>query len=89
VDFFDAAARFAQFETALATGRPVVEIDAAAVRSSAHLDDAAAETIDEIFNARAELHYAGGGSGDGRVAASDRERVLGVLRLLEKDHARH
>jgi hypothetical protein len=87
-DFFDAAARVAQIDTALATGAPVSGIDAAAVRSSAHLDDQAAATINEIFNSRAELHYAGGGSGTGQVSNSDRERVLGVLRQLEKDHAR-
>ena len=86
-DFFDAAARVAQIDTALATGALVADIDAAAVRSSAHLDEQAAETINEIFNSRAELHYAGGGSGNGQVSASDRERVLGVLRQLEKDHA--
>jgi hypothetical protein len=88
-DFFDAAARVAQIDTALATGAPVSGIDAAAVRSSAHLDDQAVETIDEIFNSRAELHYAGGGSGNGQVSNSDRERVLEVLRQLEKDHARN
>jgi hypothetical protein len=88
-DFFDAAARVAQIDTALATGAPVAGIDAAAVRSSAGLDDQAADTINEIFNARAELHYAGGGNGNGQVSASERERVLGVLRQLEKNHARN
>ena len=43
-----------------------------AVRSSAKLDEAAGETIEDIFSARAELHYAGGGSGDGQVSAADR-----------------
>jgi hypothetical protein len=88
-DFFDAAARVAQFETALATGRPVAGIDAAIVRSAAQLDPEASETIDAVFNARAELHYAGGGGSDGQVTAAQRERVLGVLRQLEKHHARN
>jgi len=88
-DFFDAAARVAQIGTALATGCAPAGIDAAAVRSSAHLDAEAAETIDEIFNARSELHYAGGGNGEGQVSAAERERVLGVLRQLENDHARN
>lgn len=88
VDFFDAAARLAQLQTALATGRAVGSIDAAAVRSSAQLDEGAAETIEEIFSARAELHYAGGGSGDGAVSAAERERVIGALKQLEKGYAK-
>ncbi len=88
VDFFDSAARLAQIQTALVTGRAVAGIDAAAVRAAAALDADAAETIDAIFSARAELHYAGGGSGDGPVSAAERERVLDVLKQLEKGHAR-
>jgi hypothetical protein len=89
VDFFDSAARFAQIQTALKTGRAVASVDAAAVHSAAQLDESAAETIEEIFSARAELHYAGGGSGDGRISTADRERVLGALKQLEKSHARN
>ncbi|MEP6671268.1 MAG: BatD family protein [Chthoniobacter sp.] len=88
VDFFDSAARIAQIQTALVTGRPVGSIDALAVRAAAPLDADAAETIDTIFSARAELHYAGGGSGDGQVSATERERVLGALKQLEKGHAK-
>ena len=88
VDFFDAAARLAQLQTALATGKSVSSIDAAAVRSSAQLDESAAGTIEEIFSARAELHYAGGGSGDGAVSAAERERVIGALKQLEKGYAK-
>jgi hypothetical protein len=46
------------------------------------------KTIEEIFNSRAELHYAGGGGSSGEVSAAERERVLGVLKQLEKDHAK-
>ncbi|MEI9894545.1 MAG: BatD family protein [Chthoniobacter sp.] len=88
VDFFDSAARLAQIQTALATGRPVGSIDAAAVQAATPLDAEAAETIDAVFSARAELHYAGGGSGDGQVSAAERERVLSALKQLEKDHAK-
>ena len=76
VDFFDSAARLAQIHTALVTGRVVAGIDAATVRAAANLDESAAATIEDIFSARAELHYAGGGGGDGRVSAAERERVL-------------
>ncbi len=88
VDFFDAAARLAQIETALATGRPVAAVDAAAVRQSGQLDAAAAETIDAVFSARAEVHYAGGGGGERQVSDLDRERVIGALRQLEAGHAK-
>ncbi|EDY18803.1 hypothetical protein CfE428DRAFT_3461 [Chthoniobacter flavus Ellin428] len=88
VDFFDAAARFAQLETALKTNRPVAGIDASVVRSAAELDEQAAGTIEEIFSARAEVHYAGGGGGGGPVSAAERERVMGALKQLEKGHAK-
>ena len=89
VDFIDAAARFAQIETALVTGHPAGGIDASAVRASARLDEATAEVIDEIFDARAELLFAGGGRGDGSVPAAERERVLAALKQLERSHARN
>jgi hypothetical protein len=88
VDFIDAAARVAQIETALVTGRPVAGIDASTVRASARLDEKTAEVIDDIFNARAELLFAGAGRDDGRVAAAERERVLAALKQLERSHAR-
>ena len=88
VDFFDSAARLAQLETALKTGRPVASIDATTVCSVGQLDEQAAGTIEEIFSARAEVHYAGGGGGGGQVSAAERERVIGALKQLEKGHAK-
>lgn len=88
VDFFDSAARLVQLETALKTGRPVASIDAATVCSVTQLDEQASGTIEEIFSARAEVHYAGGGGGGGQVSAAERERVIGVLKQLEKGHAK-
>ncbi len=86
VEFFDAAARVAQIETALATGRSISEIDASVVHASARLDETTAGVIDEIFNARAELLFAGGSRGDDRVSAAERERVLAALKQLERSH---
>ena len=88
VDFIDAAARVAQIETALVTGRPVAGIDANAVRASTRLDEKTADVIDDIFSARAELLFAGGGRDDGRVSPAERERVLGALKQLERNHAK-
>ena len=69
VDFFDSAARLAQIQTALVTGRAGSQHRRGGrAWRSAPLDETAANTIDDIFNARAELHYAGGGGGaDGQV----------------------
>ena len=87
-DFFDAAARLAQIETAMATGRVAASIDAAAVLASTQLDAGAAETIEDVFNFRAELLYAGGG-GDGKVSTSNRDRVIEALSQLEERHAKN
>lgn len=89
VDFFDAAARLAQLQTALVTGQPVGSVDVGAVRAAANLDENAGQTIEEIFSARAEMHYAGGGGSDDRaVSAAERERVIGALKQLEKGYAK-
>jgi hypothetical protein len=88
VEFFETAARVVQIETALSTGRPAASIDAATARASAKLNEEGKATIDEVFAARAELLYAGGGSGEGRVSAQQRERVLALLGELEKGHDR-
>jgi hypothetical protein len=91
VDFLDAAARVAQIETALVSGRPVAGIDAATVCASGGLSGAAAEAIESVFHARAELHYAGEGpgvSGGGEISSAQREQVLAALRELEKNHAK-
>ncbi len=87
-EFFDTAAHIVQLDAALATGRSAASIDAATVRESRRLDDALVEEIEAIFNARAELLYAGGGGGDGRISAGERERVLRTLEQLEKTNAR-
>lgn len=88
VDFLETAARVAQIETALATGRSAASIDAAMVQASAKLSETSRAAIDDIFATRAELLYAGGGRDDGQVSATERERVLGALQELEKSHGR-
>jgi hypothetical protein len=78
-EFFDTAARVIQVETALATGRAAGSVDAGAACASRPLDRETAGAVSEIFNARAELRYAGGGSGNGSVSAAERERVLAAI----------
>jgi hypothetical protein len=87
-EFFQNAARLVQVETALATGRPAGTVDALAARSSCSLDEETAAGIDAIFAARGELLYAGTARSDGRVPATDRERVLATLEHFSKCHAK-
>ena len=88
-EFFDAAARVIQIDAALATGADAAGVDASAARSLAGADAATAEVIDEIFNARAELLFAGGGRDDGRVSGDERARVLTALEKIGRNHAKH
>lgn len=88
VDFFETAARVAQIETALATGKNAGSIDAAAVHAVGPLSEETRAVIDDIFSSRAELLYAGAGQPEGSVPAPERERVMGALHELEKSHGR-
>jgi hypothetical protein len=88
VDFFETAARVAQIETALATGKNAGSVDAAAVHAVGALSEETRGVIDEVFSSRAELLYAGGGRSEGTVSVEERERVLGALRELERSYGR-
>ena len=78
--FFDTAVRVIQLDTALASGRAPGSVDAAGACAARRLDAETAEAVAEIFNARAELLYAGGGGGgDGRLSTGERDRVLATL----------
>ena len=86
-EFYDLAARLVQVDTALAADLEPASIDAAAARRSRALDDETSAGLDEIFNARAELLYAGSGPDRGAITADDRRRVLGTLERFAKSHA--
>ena len=87
-EFFDAAARVVQIDAALATGADAAGVDASAARALAGADEATAEVIDEIFNARAELLFAGGGRDEGRVSGDELTRVLVALETFGRNHAK-
>ena len=87
-EFFDSAARVVQIDSALATGGDAAGVDAAAARALAGSDAATAEVIDEIFSARAELLFAGGGRDEGRVSGEERARVLAALETFGRNHAK-
>ena len=87
-EFFQAAARLVQVETAMATGRADASVDAQTARASAKLDNEAAAGIDEIFSKRAELLYAGSMRSDGRISESEKGRALTALERLQEAYAR-
>ena len=87
-DFYEAAARLVQVETALATGRLDASVDAATARATRALDEETAAGIDEIFSKRAELLYAGSARGDGRVSQSEKDRALTALERFSEGHAK-
>jgi hypothetical protein len=87
--FLETAARVAQIETALKTGQPAGAVDAAAVRTAFQLDAATAEVIDQIFDTRAKLLYAGS-AGDARVKSEvGRAEIVSALERLGKAHGRN
>lgn len=87
-DFLDTAARLVKLDTALVTGRSEHSVDATLARNSRPLDAATAETIEDLFNARAELLYAGRAAGGDAVPPAERARVLSALETFEKSHAK-
>ena len=87
-EFFQAAARLVQVETALATGRTDVSVDAPTARASRSLDEETGAGIDEIFSKRAELLYAGSARSDGRVSESEKDRALTALERFSEGYAK-
>lgn len=84
-EFLEGAARVVQITTALATGTDAAGVDATAARALADTDTA--EIIEEVFNARAELLFAGGGRDERRGSTDDRARVLAALEKFGRNHA--
>ena len=80
-EFFDRAARVLQLATALKTGVDSSCVDAAAAKSALAREDEVANQIEEIFDRRGALIYAGGGGGT-ELTRSERERILAVLEEL-------
>ena len=87
-EFFQAAVRLVQVDTALATGRSDASVDAQAARAARTLDEETAAGIEEIFSKRAELLYAGSARSDGRISENDKDRALTALERFQEAHAR-
>jgi len=80
-DFFDGASRVLQLATACATGADPSCVDAAGAKSALAQEDETAAAIDEIFDRRGALVYAGRG-GESELSSAERSRFLKVLEQL-------
>jgi len=90
-DFYSAAIRVIQLETALGKAHcDPGTVDAEAACASRPLDCETAESIRRVFAAHDELRYAGVGGSGGSFGESihpdQRERVLQILAQFEKSH---
>jgi hypothetical protein len=85
-EFLETAARVIQVDTALETGRPAGSVDASFAQSSRPLDAETAAGVERIFNARAELLYAGISRGGVRFSSEDRQRILATVENFERSH---
>jgi hypothetical protein len=88
-DFLAQAARVIQLETAEITGSLPESVDASTACNARPLDEETAAGIDEIFDSRAELLYAGAAPTDQQLSAADRSRVLETIDAFRRTHARH
>ena len=80
-DFFDGASRVLQLATACATGADPSCVDAAGAKSALAQEDETAAAIDEIFDRRGALVYAGRGE-ESELSSAERSRFLTVLEQL-------
>jgi len=88
-DFYDAAMRVIQFETALGSPHEPATVDAETACASRKLDPQTAAAIESLFAAHDELRYAGAGgrSGGGEsITPEQRDSVRQLLERFEKSH---
>lgn len=81
-DFWEHAARVVQFDTAAATGVEPAGVDPDVVKRVRTLDPETMAVIDEIFERRGALLFAGRGAPEGRFSPEQRNRILATLEKL-------
>jgi hypothetical protein len=81
--FYDAAIRYIQIEAARELRRPPASIGATEAIATRKLDIATGEAVQSIFNAHAELVYAGAPAERRKVAPAQRQSVLDTLKKFE------
>jgi hypothetical protein len=87
--FLEAATRVIQLDTAIATGQDPATVDAIDACRSRPLPSETSRCIEELFQARAELLYAGAGPSSSRVDPVERERFVTAVHEFEKQHGRN
>ncbi len=85
--FFDAATKYIQIETARRTGRNPTSISADDVLNAITLDPETANGVQSVFNASAELRYAGTARCGAKFPMEKRESVLETIKKLESVNA--
>jgi hypothetical protein len=81
--FFENAARWVQFDTALASGVDPNSVDAVTVRRTRRLDEESFKVVEEVFDERAALLYAGGRGPSAALSPERRQRLLAGLKKIE------
>ena len=81
--FFDAATKYIQIETARRTGRTPASISADDVLNAITPDPETANGVQSVFNASAELRYAGTVRGNGNLPPEKCGTVLETIRKIE------
>jgi hypothetical protein len=81
-DFWELAARVVQLDTAIATGVEPGGVDADVVKRVRALDPETMVEVEEIFEHRGALLFAGRGASERQVSPEQRSRVLGTLEKL-------
>jgi hypothetical protein len=86
-EFYDAAARVLQIDAALANGGEPSACEVADVLSARKLTPETQRAVEELFEARAALVYAGGARGRESIRNADRDRALETLAAYERSEA--
>jgi hypothetical protein len=82
VEFWEHAARVVQFDTAAATGVEPGGVDPDVVKRVRKLDPETMSVIEEIFERRGALLFAGKGAAENCILPEQRDRVLASLEKL-------
>lgn len=83
-ELYDAAARVLQIDAALVNGKSPHACELAEILAARKLTPTTQTAVEELFNARAALVYAGGGRGNESIRSADRDRVLETLAAYER-----
>lgn len=81
-EFWEHAARMVQLDTAIVSGVEAGGVDVDVIRRVRKLDPETMAVVDEIFERRSALLFAGRGALEGQLTAGQRTRILAALEKL-------